>query len=850
MRSKGIRYLGGNAQVWLLFTVLTLLVVANLHLVTPAQTRTPDNANSAAQSPTPTPSPSPTPIPLSAIIEQSDAAASELQQIKVFLNNSPRNETLENDISALAGKVDLRSPETKELIEGGVSLDELNSVQLEWDGMTKSISVWKADLLSQTAELDKRIADLRALRDVWQQTYNAVTASPTTEVIVGTRPGEVVPEQLIQRINETIASIDETQKLVESRRSDLLTFQTRVSNIESNVSSVTTDIKASRSAALSRLFVRDHPALWKIDWSVLSLSRVSTEISVSVSSRIRDLRDYAGSQSERFLLHGVIVLLLSAALFWARQRAEQLAKKNPEVERSAGIFKHPFATALLLSIFLTGALYPQAPKLLSTLLGAAALVPAVILLRRLVDRSLFPIIDILVGFYFFDRVRDLVSALPNVSRLVFVLQMLVAVGLLLWLLRSKRLASRVEAGNYNTFLAIRRILPFAIAIYTLALIANLLGYVSLAYIVGNGVLRSSYAALILYTAAEVLGSLFNFAVRVRPLSDLRMMNDHRTLIHARLVTMVRWIAFLAWLYLALLLFSIKDIVIGWVTGILTFQIEIGALSLSLSHVVVFVIAVWLAFVLSRFIRFVLDEDVYPRMDLGGGLSYAVSTMVHYVVLIVGFMIAIAALGIELSKFTILAGAFGVGMGFGLQTIINNFVSGLILLFERPVKVGDSVQIGEHQGELRQIGLRASVLRKADGSDVILPNSMLISEDVINWTMADKIRRIDIPVGIAYGSDAKLVIDLLTGVVANERTLVDDPAPVTLFKGFGENSIDFELRAWTEDTENWVQLRSKLVTAIYEALNKANIEIPVPQRDLHVRSVEGDADIRLKGGNAG
>ncbi len=243
--------------------------------------------------------------------------------------------------------------------------------------------------------------------------------------------------------------------------------------------------------------------------------------------------------------------------------------------------------------------------------------------------------------------------------------------------------------------------------------------------------------------------------------------------------------------------------------------------------IIFGLAVWFAFLISRFIRFVLDEDVYPRMDLGGGVSYAVSTMIHYVVLVVGFMIALAVLGIELSKFTIIAGAFGIGIGFGLQTIINNFVSGLIMLFERPVKVGDSVQIGEHLGELKQIGLRASVLRKVDGSDVILPNSMLISDEVINWTMSDKRRRIDIPIGVAYGTNAKMVMELLTGIATNEPDIIDDPAPVTLFKGFGDNSIDFELRGWTEDTEHWVGLRSKLVTSCLRGPQRSEYRDPVP-----------------------
>jgi small-conductance mechanosensitive channel len=209
------------------------------------------------------------------------------------------------------------------------------------------------------------------------------------------------------------------------------------------------------------------------------------------------------------------------------------------------------------------------------------------------------------------------------------------------------------------------------------------------------------------------------------------------------------------------------------------------------------------------------------------------------------IIAVAALGFEISQFAILAGAVGLGVGFGLQNIINNFISGIILLFERPVKIGDMIQIGDQQGSLNRIGLRASVLRKVDGSDVIVPNSHLISEEVVNWTMSDQRRRIDISIGVAYGTDPRAVIELLTKSVVGMEYVLTDPGPRTLFVGFGDTSIDFEVRAWTDNTDEWVQLRSNMVTAIYDALNEAGIEIPYPQRDFHLRSVDDDASEKFK-----
>ena len=200
-----------------------------------------------------------------------------------------------------------------------------------------------------------------------------------------------------------------------------------------------------------------------------------------------------------------------------------------------------------------------------------------------------------------------------------------------------------------------------------------------------------------------------------------------------------------------------DLLTSWVTAEVSFQ----SLHISLGAILAFFLTIWLAALLSRFIRFLLEEDIYDRFHFNRGSSYAISTLLHYVVLFLGFIVAIAALGVDMTKFTVLAGALGVGIGFGLQNIVNNFVSGLILLFERPVNVGDVVQVQSEIGVIRRIGIRASIIRLFDSSELIVPNSQLISDKVTNWTLSNRQRRIELRVGVAYGSDPKRVIELLT-----------------------------------------------------------------------------------------
>lgn len=829
MRTKILKNARGSAGYFFLSTAVVLFTIGG----TATAQNTNANANSAAAVSSPTPTP--TPIPISSIVSQADAAAAKLREIRAFLDSSPDNFEINARLGGVAQFAEERAPEVSSILAGRPSLDELTLLENDWQSSARTIDGWKTDLQSQATELDKRIKEVRDLSGLWQRSVESFSGT-----------GETVPAEALRRANETTFVLGEFLKDIERRRADLIALQSKVSDLDTQYTTVISSIRARRSAALGRLFVQDSPVIWNAETAGTSAQGTLSEAGNSVSARWADLRAYAAGNVGRFIIHGIVIVLLALALSWAGRRIIPLVEKEPKLERAANIFRHPIAAALLLSIFLSGAFYFQAPKLLSTLLGLAMLVPVIFLLRRIIDKPLHVVLYVLVGFYFFDRVRELASGLVLASRLLFLAEMLVAVLLLIWFLRSKRIAAKVEAGNHRLFMRVRQAVPIAIAVFGSAFIANLLGFVNLSAILGNGVLRSAYAALILYTAYEVLKGVVMFALRMRPFSALTMVKNNRTVVRIRVMQIIRWIVIGLWLLIALNAFSVRDAVFTFIGQIFSASFDVGSLTISAGHIFAFLIAVWIAFLISRLLRFVLEEDVYPRIGLSGGVSYAISTMVHYAILVVGFLLAIAALGFELTQFAFIAGAVGLGLGFGLQNIINNFVSGLILLFERPVKVGDMVQIGEHQGRLSQIGLRASVLRKVDGSDVIVPNSQLISEEVINWTMSDDKRRIDIPVGVAYGTDPHMVLKLLADLPVGREHILAEPAPRALFIGLGESSLDFELRFWTTDAESWVPLRSEMVTAVHDALTQADIEIPFPNRDVHIQSVNAEVAKMLKG----
>jgi potassium-dependent mechanosensitive channel len=215
------------------------------------------------------------------------------------------------------------------------------------------------------------------------------------------------------------------------------------------------------------------------------------------------------------------------------------------------------------------------------------------------------------------------------------------------------------------------------------------------------------------------------------------------------------------------------------------------------------------------------------------LSYATSSVLNYFILALGFFAGLAVLGVDFSKISIMAGALGVGIGFGLQGVVNNFVSGLILLFERPIHVGDTVEVGNLQGMVRRIGIRASMVHTAEGADIIVPNSQFVSEKVTNWTLSDRLRRVDLPVGINYGANPKKAIELLERVARAHPQALEKPPPRAFFLRYGDSSINFELRVWTDQSNSLTQLTSDLAAAIYDAVLSANMSFPFPQREVRI-----------------
>lgn len=268
---------------------------------------------------------------------------------------------------------------------------------------------------------------------------------------------------------------------------------------------------------------------------------------------------------------------------------------------------------------------------------------------------------------------------------------------------------------------------------------------------------------------------------------------------------------------------------------------LGKSQFTLWSIVYILILLTLLFYSTAKMRSWIVRGLRNKKNIDVGISEATGSIIRYAVISIGFLMILQSAGVDLSAITVLAGALGIGVGFGLQNITSNFVSGIIILFERPIKVGDRIEVNNILGDVVNISPRATTIVTNDNISIIVPNSEFISSTVINWSHTDRLVRYNIPVGVSYNADPEAVREILLEVAAGHSGVLKQPEPEVLLDEFADSALVFILRIWTETyTERPLILRSELNYMIFKKLKEHGVEIPFPQRDVHIRSGQMNA----------
>ncbi|HWO42284.1 MAG TPA: mechanosensitive ion channel domain-containing protein [Candidatus Eisenbacteria bacterium] len=740
-------------------------------------------------------------IPLAEVAGDAESAIARAEDLgREAMSQRFADDVLEQ-LPPLARQIEARMRETRKIIAHRPSAEMLDALERSWWHLGRVLYGWTWSLTRGVGELEEQKEDLANLASWWDRTLESAHQSDA-------------PAELVRRIEEVRSEIRRAIHAVDARRSRFLTAQNRVAAQEARIADAFRSISEAREQFLKRLFVRDG-AVWAVADTYAPLDHLLEQTGNSLAIQWAGVRSYGAREGGLLFFHGVL-FAAALALLLAAKSVLRLAASDAIVERAARVLKAPLAGALLLSATLGWWLYLEAPRLWTACVGMVALTTAVLILNTVVDRRLRPLLYVSIALYALDHARVLLAAVAAIPRVLFTAEMAGALLLALWFVHTLRVGSLLP-GPSLLARTVRAAAVLASAAVALALAADLFGYVTFSVFLGTAVVRSAVMAVILGALLEIVDGAATLMLVSRPVARLAAVQRYGPLLSRRIRRTVQWIAVVLWTLYLLDRLLVRERLFRFAADLWSAEAAAGALRLSLGNLVLFALTVWAAFLVSRFLRFLLEEDVYPRVRLSRGLPYAISTLLHYGILTSGFFVAVGALGFDMTKVTILAGAFTLGVGFGLQNIFNNFVSGIILLFERPVKVGDIVQIEDASGIVERIGIRASIIRTANGSDIIVPNGKLISERVINWTLSNRQHSIELPVTVAPEHDPPRLIELLERTAAAHPLISRDPPPKAFVVRLGPNSLGLEVRAWTDHIEKWIEIRSELAIRISAAL---------------------------------
>jgi small-conductance mechanosensitive channel len=683
-------------------------------------------------------------------------------------------------------------------LEAAVDL-EADSLEKTTQSLTEAVNqtnIWKEEWLNE--------------RQRWKDFRSSISKNVPRRTV----------EPTFTKANNTI---NRTLNLITEKLKSLLALQQSTGEIQSGLYSLALEVDNILSAMRSEIWR-------KSDYSMFS-SEYYSQLGAGLGDGLREgLSKVSWPGRKFFQKQGWILVLqffLSLGLTLSILRNRSFLKKD---ERWQFIAKRPFAAGIFVGFFSLVAFYKTPPPTWRL----TVYIIIIMALARLLDgfiekvwrkRIVYALAVLLIATRMF---QTLGVPLPLFRLYVFITA---TIGMFLCMWRAG------ESSRHKAPLLYIWTLRLGGLIFLGVVIAEIGGYSSLATHVLQSSLRTTFAVLGSWMFMLIARSTLEWIIQSPPLRKIPFLQSKANVIVSRsaLLTNVLIGAFSA--TLILVIWRVYDRPAEAIQGVFGFGFMVGSRKITLGLILTAAAFLYGSFLTSWGAQTLLMKEVFTKRELQVGVRISIARLIHYGFVFVGFLLALVALGVQLRDVTIIAGALGVGIGFGLQGIVNNFVSGLILLFERPVKVGDYIQLGEQWAEIKNIGLRATVVETLDRSEIVVPNSDLVSNQVTNWTLSHRIARIVVPVGVEYGSDVPLVMETLMECATASSKVMRLPKPQVLFVNFGESSLDFELRVWISNIEDRFSVKSQLHQEIDQRFRQAGIVIAFPQRDLHVRSIE-------------
>lgn len=751
---------------------------------------------------------------ISEINEREEATIAVINDIKkeLRIQSSASEIDLDKQIDSLSN---ILEQYTEEYIES-LSIMSIKNSTSTINGVSKrakSLQEQNTSIIDQFTLLEAKLAEEN---DFWR------------EVLEYMQNAEDITKSILERIKKNLSNIKEIKNELSSFVNSELDDISKISILNNEIEEIRDLLERQEEIRRNAYLTKDSEALWKISIIETDTLNHDTRLKQVLSENKKSVQLYFKYNSGHLVFHIIVVVIL-LLIFRFSQKISTTILNIPSNSRLVVFSENPLLTAYIYSFLIISIGNTHLPSVLLEFYLVTLYYPIFRLLKAYILPENRKFIIGFIVLFSLEILINYVSYSYISGRFLLLIIELITfsyVSYLLYLFRGKSKESNRKL-IYNS-------LSIAWLLYISSIFANIFGVVRLSQLLSEATINSIGIGMLVFIFYEISKALIIVLAEVKPFSKLNIIIDRKEIVLKWLANATRILLIMFFVRAILRQYKLlKPGIESW-QNFVNKSWELGEVTISIGDFLNFFLLVFITIFVARFIKHLLGKEILPRFIKKRGLPNAISTSVFYIVLVIGLFLAAFSTGIEWTKVNLAIGALGVGIGFGLQNVVYNFIAGLILTYERPVQVGDIVQIKTLMGSIKEIGVRSSRVLTYDGAEVVVPNGNLISDEVINWTLSNNNKRQELRFKASTNANPKEIVEILKTECLKNPKVISEPKPLSLFEGYGDGTLEFRLLFWTH-VDVGLSTKSEVGLAIYEELQKLGYELPIERKIVKIEN---------------
>ncbi|MDN3580106.1 mechanosensitive ion channel family protein [Mucilaginibacter flavus] len=722
------------------------------------------------------------------------------------------------DISQQLPTLEKRMALMRKAIDNSTTMGFLVSIRGMVDHLKDQLNSWEDQLTAYNNQLDKIHSDIAD--------FKKDTVLRTAPADSSLRLKSFIQVQSLERKWKSLD--DSTEKAIIK----IGLLENRVSSLTILLIDVDDRIDLKIHDFTLKAMDNEYGYIWNIHKEG-SKQRLDTALVRSYKLNSRLFRYFLTNQSN-YKGHFITIFLLLAFLGWLINSRRKVAKTGNVhqkiVDETSYVVKHPYLSAIMVISVLAPFFYDHATQVFLHIMLLITTGMIGFLIKDVWPKPLYKFWTLLLGAAVVFALSSLLILNTDFDRVV----LLLLSGYVIFF--SVKFAKLLKSSTDIYPPHLRIIIRVFIGLQLVSVLLNVLGRFSLAKIMGVSATLNLCLAMGFYLVVQILMESLFLQLEANKTANSQNFISYIDfkVVQKKFKGVLIKITSVLWLLALAKNLTIDDYLYDTINDFLNHPYQISSTAFTFRSVLVFIIVIWLSGLLARVISYFYDfAGQQTKLTPQAKKTRSSILLIRLTVFVVGFFVAITAAGIPMDRVTIIIGALGVGIGFGLQNIVNNLVSGVILAFEKPVQVGDIIEVSGKSGTIKEIGIRSSKIECGDGSELIVPNGDLISQHVVNWTLTDNNRRVELIIRVVYGSDVVKVEDLLSSIVNEHADIMKSPSPAIFLNNFSDAAVEFRVLFWAADINRWSRLKSDVMREIYLAFNKEGIEIAQSQKEIQL-----------------